>query len=76
MAGTPVALRPEFNNTGGVISALNVNVVPGVNPQVEQSRARAVVQSRRVRSARRLHPGQRLAHQFHAEQPRLPELST
>jgi hypothetical protein len=33
-AGTPIALRPEFNNTGGVISALNVNVVPGVNPQV------------------------------------------
>src|SRR5262249_52419790 len=33
-AGTPIALRPEFNNTGGVISALTVNVVPGVNPQV------------------------------------------
>jgi hypothetical protein len=33
-AGTPIALRPEFNNTGGVISALNVNVVAGVNPQV------------------------------------------
>ena len=33
-AGTPIALRPEFNNTGGVISALNVNVVPGVNPAV------------------------------------------
>ncbi len=33
-AGTPVALHPEFNNTGGVISALNVNVVPGVNPDV------------------------------------------
>lgn len=33
-AGTPIALRPEFNNTGGVISALNVNVVPGVDPGV------------------------------------------
>jgi hypothetical protein len=33
-AGTPIALHPEFNNTGGVISALNVNVVPGVNPEV------------------------------------------
>jgi hypothetical protein len=33
-AGTPIALRPEFNNTGSVISALNVNVVPGVNPEV------------------------------------------
>ena len=32
--GTPIALRPEFNNTGGVITALNVNVVPGVNPGV------------------------------------------
>jgi hypothetical protein len=33
-AGTPIALHPEFNNTGGVITALNVNVVPGVNPEV------------------------------------------
>jgi hypothetical protein len=33
-SGTPIALRPEFNNTGGVISTLNVDVVPGVNPQV------------------------------------------
>jgi len=33
-AGTPIALRPEFNNTGGVISSLNVNVVPGVDPGV------------------------------------------
>jgi hypothetical protein len=33
-AGTPLALHPEFNNTGGVISALNVNVVPGVDPHV------------------------------------------
>ncbi len=31
-AGTPLALRPEFNNTGGVISTLNVNLVPGVDP--------------------------------------------
>jgi hypothetical protein len=30
-AGTPLALRPEFNNTGGVLSTLNVNVVPGVD---------------------------------------------
>ena len=33
-SGTPIALRPEFNNTGGVITALNVDVVPGVDPQV------------------------------------------
>ncbi|HKW98815.1 MAG TPA: hypothetical protein VJN43_13840 [Bryobacteraceae bacterium] len=33
-SGTPVALHPEFNNTGNVVSALNVNVVPGVDPQV------------------------------------------
>ena len=29
-AGTPLALHPEFNNTGGVLNSLNVNVVPGV----------------------------------------------
>lgn len=34
--GEPIALRPQFNNTGGVISALNVDVVPGVNPRVAQ----------------------------------------
>jgi hypothetical protein len=28
-------LRPQFNNTGGVITALNVNVVPGVDPHIE-----------------------------------------
>src|SRR5258708_31746666 len=33
-SGTPIALHPEFNNTGGVISPLNVNVVPGVSPTV------------------------------------------
>jgi hypothetical protein len=33
-SGDPVYLRPQFNNTGGVISALNVNVVPGVDPRV------------------------------------------
>jgi hypothetical protein len=32
--GTPVALHPEFNNTGGVLPSLNVNVVPGVDPHV------------------------------------------
>jgi len=32
--GTPVALHPEFNNTGGVLPTLNVNVVPGVDPHV------------------------------------------
>ncbi|MGH7485356.1 MAG: hypothetical protein ACREMY_07075, partial [bacterium] len=30
--GTPVALHPEYNNTGNVLSALNVDVVPGVDP--------------------------------------------
>jgi hypothetical protein len=33
-SGDPLALRPMFNNTGGVISALHVNSVPGVDPQV------------------------------------------
>jgi hypothetical protein len=27
-------LRPQFNNTGGVVSNLRVNVVPGVDPHV------------------------------------------
>lgn len=34
ISGEPVALRPQFNNTGGVVDSLNVNVVPGVDPQV------------------------------------------
>ncbi len=33
-SGEPLALRPQFNNSGGVLDALNVNVVPDVNPQV------------------------------------------
>jgi hypothetical protein len=33
-SGDPLYLRPQFNNTGGVIDALNVNVVPGVDPHV------------------------------------------
>jgi hypothetical protein len=32
--GTPLSLHPEFNNTGGVLPTLNVNLVPGVDPQV------------------------------------------
>jgi len=32
--GTPLALHPEFNNTGDVLSTLYVNVVPGVDPHV------------------------------------------
>jgi hypothetical protein len=31
-SGDPIALHPQFNNTGGVIQALNVDVVPGVDP--------------------------------------------
>jgi hypothetical protein len=34
-SGSPIYLRPQFNNTGSVITALNVNVVPGVNPHVD-----------------------------------------
>jgi hypothetical protein len=34
-SGEPIALRPQFNNTGGVIEALRVNLVPGVDPRVE-----------------------------------------
>jgi hypothetical protein len=32
--GNPIALRAQFNNTGGVVQALRVNVVPGVDPRV------------------------------------------
>jgi hypothetical protein len=32
--GQPLSIRPQFNNTGGVIPALRVNVVPGANPHV------------------------------------------
>ncbi|MBM3785619.1 MAG: hypothetical protein FJW30_14740 [Acidobacteria bacterium] len=31
-SGEPVALRPQFNNTGGLIDSLRVNLVPGVDP--------------------------------------------
>lgn len=32
--GHPLAMHPEFNNTGNVLSTLNVDVVPGVDPRV------------------------------------------
>jgi hypothetical protein len=34
-AGTPIMLRALFNNTGGVAEALRVNVIPGLDPHVE-----------------------------------------
>jgi hypothetical protein len=33
-SGEPTALRPQFNNTGGVLDIQNVNLVPGVDPHV------------------------------------------
>ena len=33
-SGEPIMLMPQFNNTGGVVSNLRVNIVPGVNPAV------------------------------------------
>lgn len=33
-SGLPLALHPQFNNTGGVIDALRVDLVPGVDPHV------------------------------------------
>lgn len=35
VSGEPLALRAQFNNTGTVISGLRVNVVPGVDPHVQ-----------------------------------------
>ena len=32
-SGEPLALHPQFNNTGGVLQTVNVNVVPGVDPR-------------------------------------------
>ncbi|MEO8657071.1 MAG: hypothetical protein ABI693_01295 [Bryobacteraceae bacterium] len=32
--GDPLYLHPQFNNTGGVLPVVNVNVVPGVDPHV------------------------------------------
>lgn len=34
VSGDPISLRPQFNNTGGVLDVLNVNTVPGVDPFV------------------------------------------
>jgi hypothetical protein len=33
-AGRPLELEPSFNNTGGVITSLRANAVPGVDPAV------------------------------------------
>ena len=33
--GQPLILRPLFNRTGGVVGNLRVNIVPGVDPEVE-----------------------------------------
>lgn len=32
-SGEPLALRAQFNNTGGVLNTVRVNVVPGVDPR-------------------------------------------
>ncbi|MCX6621987.1 MAG: hypothetical protein NTY38_13130 [Acidobacteria bacterium] len=34
IGGDPIYLRPEFNNTGGVVQALHVNAVPGVEAKL------------------------------------------
>ena len=36
IGGDPIYLRPQFNNTGGVVQALHVNSVPGVDPKAAQ----------------------------------------
>ncbi len=33
--GNPLVIRPLFNRTGNIVNNLHVNVVPGVNPKVE-----------------------------------------
>ena len=36
VSGLPLALRPQFNNTGRVVDTLYVEVVPGVDPHVAE----------------------------------------
>ena len=38
-SGTPIRLRPLFNNTGGVAESLRVNLVPGLDPHLENRSA-------------------------------------
>ncbi len=35
-SGQPLILRPLFNRTGGIVSNLRVNVVPGVEPEADE----------------------------------------
>ncbi len=60
--GRPLAMHPEFNNTGNVLSTLNVNVVPGVDPHVANPGPASLVQSGRLQPAGRFHGGERPAH--------------
>jgi hypothetical protein len=39
IGGEPTMLHPQYNNTAGVIQALRVNVVPGVDPNVSNRSA-------------------------------------
>ncbi|MDZ7637888.1 MAG: hypothetical protein U5J83_06500 [Bryobacterales bacterium] len=39
VSGRPLSLRASFNNTGGVVRSLYVNVVPGVSPHLENPSA-------------------------------------
>jgi hypothetical protein len=38
-SGDPLVLRPQFNNTGGVVKYLHVDVVPGIDPHVPEPSA-------------------------------------
>ena len=73
-SGDPMYLTPLFNNTGGVVQALHVDVVPGVDQHVVQSRAGAVVQPGGVCAASGLHHRRCVAHPFRPAQSRLAEL--
>ncbi|MCZ2157304.1 MAG: hypothetical protein LC114_25975 [Bryobacterales bacterium] len=39
VSGSPLSPRPTFNNTGGVVRGLYVNLVPGVSPRLEHPSA-------------------------------------
>jgi hypothetical protein len=36
MSGDPIVLSPMFNNTGGVVTGLRVNAVPGIDPRLSE----------------------------------------
>src|SRR5262245_5655316 len=73
-SGAPLIIRPLFNHTGGIVSNLRANVVPGVNPKAKEQSpqqwfnpaAFAQPDDFTLGDAPRTHPNLRNpSHQFH-----------